>query len=1343
LLLLFSGQLCKAQCATPTSTIVNNSSCTAPNGKITFTAPTPTANYLFSINGGISFGTVGQTVFTGLIGGDYHTVSKNISSGCISTQTIKTLSNPANPVAPTSAVINNTNCNAPNGRITFSAPAPVANYQFSIDGGVTFGTAGQTVFNNLTGGSYPTVVKLVSSGCVSAAAVKAITNPAVTAPTSTVINVTNCNTPNGRITFTAPTPVANYQFSIDGGVTFGTAGQTVFNGLSSGTYATKAKLISTGCISAAVSKAVTNPVVTVPTSATTNVTNCNTPNGRITFSAPTPVANYQFSINGGATFGTAGQTIFPGLAAGTYVTKAKLISSGCISAAVNKVIANPTVTAPTSAITNPTNCNTPNGIITFSAPTPVANYQFSVNSGVSFGTPGQTVFNGLAAGTYATRAKLVSSGCISAAVSKVLANPVVTVPVSAVTTSSCSSSTGSITFSAPTPLANYQFSIDGGVTFGTTGQTVFNGLAAGIYATKSKLASSGCISTAVNKTIATTPVAAPTSAVVNLTNCNTPNGSITFSAPAPTANYQFSVDGGATFGTTGQTVFNGLDDGIYSTVARLVSSGCVSPAANKTITKPAVTAPTSTVVNVTTCAAPNGNITFTAPTPLANYQFSIDNGATFGGAGVTVFPNLDHAVYPTVAKLVSSGCVSAAVNKTVNAPVLAGADQSICLDQTVTMAGNVAAGAGWLADPGNPAAVTIATPASNVTTVTGFTATGIYNFFWKNATCADTMTVEVADCASPLACSNQGYLFQSMSGSGTDFISVNLQTGAFTTLYTDITLSPFSVNAIGYNVTDGHIWGAYLGAAVGTIARIGADGKVVTFPVTGLPAGGFNVGTIDNDGVLYLYTSNTTDIYRVDVNPASPTYLTILPPVLNTIAMAIADWAYNPIDDRLYGVNTNAAAPLHQLLRINPLTGVVTVVGTVSGNAAFQSGSFGAAYLDGSGNLYVSDNVAGGIYKLSTVQNIFGNATAAAFSQGVLSNGNDGALCQYTCVQPNAGTDTTICIRGAATMTADSVSGIQWTEQPGNPGTSVIADPSDAHTVINGFSAPGVYYYLWQSNSVCSDTVAVTVYACVLDSIIAEPSCEVLTICPTAGPIPPDAATVYSTCGLDPSEAAEGTFVLDGSGCATWTPFAPLADTISTCIITCNGLLCDTSFVFIAPCSAVVPISLADFRGSATGCDAVLVWATAQEENSDYFEIQRRTGNTWKTIKRVAAAGTSSALRTYTEKAEIISGVSNYFRLRLVDKDGRAGISKVITLKCNGSKLQIWPNPVADQLFISGLSANNTIRLTDAAGATISVTKTNGSNSTISMGQLSAGTYLVQVIDEKGVSIAREKIVKQ
>ncbi len=71
----------------------------------------------------------------------------------------------------------------------------------------------------------------------------------------------------------------------------------------------------------------------------------------------------------------------------------------------------------------------------------------------------------------------------------------------------------------------------------------------------------------------------------------------------------------------------------------------------------------------------------------------------------------------------------------------AGPDQATCVGGTVTMA---ATGTGnWTALPGNPATTTIANPLSPTTSISGFSAGGVYNFVWHFASCVDTATVLV------------------------------------------------------------------------------------------------------------------------------------------------------------------------------------------------------------------------------------------------------------------------------------------------------------------------------------------------------------------------------------------------------------------------------------------------------------------------------------------------------------------------------------------------------------------------------------------------------------------------
>ncbi|WP_118976253.1 DUF6923 family protein [Taibaiella koreensis] len=1346
---LLPVQEARAQCTAPTSTVVNNTNCAAATGKITFTGPVPTANYQFSIDGGVTFGTPGQTVFTGLFGGSYATVSKLIATGCVSAATAKTITNPAVPANPASGVVNNTNCSTPNGSITFTAPTPLANYAFSVNGGATFGAPGVVSFPGLQGGTYPTVVRNVATSCVSATTSKTITNPAIAAPVSTVTAATNCITPNGAINFTAQAGVV---FGIDGGATFGTAGQTAFPNLSPGTYVTRAKVTATGCLSAAANKTVAAPVVTSPASTVVNVTNCIAPNGSITFTAPTPLANYQFSTDGGTTFGNAGQAAFTGLTAGAYQTVAKLVSSGCVSATVNKTVASQAVATPASTVTNVTNCTTPNGRITFTGPTPLANYRFSVDGGTTFGTPGQTAFPNLAAGNYSTVAQLVSSGCISPTpAAKVIANPAVTAPTSTVAPSSCSTATGSITFTGPTPLASFSFSVDGGTTFGTPGQTVFNNLPAGTYVTKSRSAA-GCVSAAsTNKVITNTVTTAPTTAAgTNPTNCNTPNGAINFTGPTALANYEFSIDGGANFGAAGVVNFPNLAAGTYATKARSVLTGCVSATVNKTLSNPVVTVPTASKTDVTDCASPDGSITFTGPTPIGNYQYSIDGGTTYGFTGQVFFGTLPSGTYSPVCRLVSSGCESnPAANLNILRPARAGGDKEICQYQPAIMTAAALGGATWDVLPGNPAVTTFVNAAAAGTRINGFTVVGTYQFAWGTAACKDTVTVVVDDCLSPLVNNTSAYLYQSVAGSATDIISVNLGTGAQSTLYTDVNISAGNINAVGYNVTDGEIWGSVVNgtgqALTGdSIARIGEDGIPHYYVVPGLYSGGYNVGTVDNDGVLYLYSSNQTQIFRVDVNPTSPTFLTLLAPVLNTTAMNIADWAFNPMDGLLYGVGNGNPHPLY---RVNPTTGTVTTVGNVTGNAAFTAGSFGAAYMDASGNLYVGDNTAGGVFKINTVHNVVGNTTAALRSQGQPSAGNDGTLNHNSCVKPDAGRDTMICISTYVTMTASQVSGVQWSAQGDNPGTATITNPANANTTITDFSQSGLYHFIWTNGPDCTDTVAVRVINCISDTLVVPPcdTCPV-TICNTPNPeLPVTDTTTHSTCGITPAGSNYGTLVLDASGCATWTPNGtqPATDTVTTCITSCNGPVCDTTYVLILPPPTPLPLELIYFKGAMADCRAYLTWQTAKEDLKDMTIERSAAGSKWTILATVPALGRGLDHKDYQYVDLAAPQGRNLYRLKMTDADGAFRYSPVVSLhnSCMDAVIAIFPNPAREQEGIT-IKVNNldevVYQLFDQTGKMLREGRFAGQTE---IKGLKAGVYFVKA-SNASVNISRKVIIR-
>jgi len=108
--------------------------------------------YMYSIDGGVSYQV--DTFFLGLNGGDYHLLVSD-TSFCTST-VVDTLI-----VSPEAILfdyaISDTLCYGETGNIIFNAATGGAgNFQYSIDGGVTFGA--DTAFTDLEGGNYQLVV---------------------------------------------------------------------------------------------------------------------------------------------------------------------------------------------------------------------------------------------------------------------------------------------------------------------------------------------------------------------------------------------------------------------------------------------------------------------------------------------------------------------------------------------------------------------------------------------------------------------------------------------------------------------------------------------------------------------------------------------------------------------------------------------------------------------------------------------------------------------------------------------------------------------------------------------------------------------------------------------------------------------------------------------------------------------------------------------------------------------------------------------------------------------------------------------------------------------------------
>lgn len=126
---------------------------------------------------------------------------------------------------------------------------------------------------------------------------------------------------------------------------------------------------------------------------------------------------------------------------------------------------------------------------------------------------------------------------------------------------------------------------------------------------------------------------------------------------------------------------------------------------------------------------------------------------------------------------------------------------------------------------------------------------------------------------------------------------------------------------------------------------------------------------------------------------------------------------------------------------------------------------------------------------------------------------------------------------------------------------------------------------------------------------------------------------------------------------------------------------------FLISNGTLLPINLLSFNGKRVGKDNLLQWSTAQETNSRHFEIENSKDNSvFSMIGKVAAKGNSSIQSNYSfVHNNPVAGV-NYYRLKLVDLDGKFSYSKIVAIRGDGTGVTlntVYPNPFRDKIELA------------------------------------------------------------
>ncbi|MFN8429871.1 MAG: hypothetical protein U0V04_07825 [Spirosomataceae bacterium] len=110
------------------------------------------------------------------------------------------------------------------------------------------------------------------------------------------------------------------------------------------------------------------------------------------------------------------------------------------------------------------------------------------------------------------------------------------------------------------------------------------------------------------------------------------------------------------------------------------------------------------------------------------------------------------------------------------------------------------------------------------------------------------------------------------------------------------------------------------------------------------------------------------------------------------------------------------------------------------------------------------------------------------------------------------------------------------------------------------------------------------------------------------------------------------------------------------------------------------PANLTSFTSLKTQSSISLLWSTTSETNFSHFMVQKsKDAKGFESIGRVESVGFESDKSAYSFVDEKPFAGNNYYRLKMVDKDGTEDYSKIISVKFDGTaKAVFYPNPTQD-----------------------------------------------------------------
>jgi hypothetical protein len=181
---------------------------------------------------------------------------------------------------------------------------------------------------------------------------------------------------------------------------------------------------------------------------------------------------------------------------------------------------------------------------------------------------------------------------------------------------------------------------------------------------------------------------------------------------------------------------------------------------------------------------------------------------------------------------------------------------------------------------------------------------------------------------------------------------------------------------------------------------------------------------------------------------------------------------------------------------------------------------------------------------------------------------------------------------------------------------------------------------------------------------------------------------------------------------------------------------------------AVLPLKLLSFtatKQAAKTNTALLSWTVAEQVNTSTFVVERCTdGINYTAIGSLSAAGNQVEKKTYSYTDGTAHDGVNYYRLKMVDIDGKFTYSPVksVTFDQATANISVVPNITTGEFYVKGLAKQAVIQIADMSGKTLAKYSSISQSTVLDISSFAAGVYIVEVIQD-GKLAGSYKVVKQ